>query len=146
VVLAAILLLTLGGMLAYSKYSEQQYLRRLQAEIARLQPLADKARALDQQIDKTRARTQLLDKFRTQTRYDLDSLNELTRLIEPPAWTNNIELTRDSLRVMGEGPAAPPLVTVLESSPYFEGVTLLAAQAVPAGESFQIQGKREARK
>ena len=106
----------------------------------------DQAKALDRKTDDARARAQLLDRFRGQTRYDLDSINELTRLLEPPSWTNNTEITRDSFRIMGQAPAAAPLVTLLESSPFFEGVTLLLAQPAQSGETFQIQGKREARK
>ncbi len=145
-VLAALLLLTAGGMVAYSKYSERQYLQQIDAEIARLQPVADRAKALDRQTDRARVRARLLDTYRGQTRYDLDALSELTKLIEPPAWTNNTELTRDTMRIFGEAPKAAPLINILEASPYFENVTFLLSQPTAAGETFQIQSKREARK
>ena len=52
IVLAAlVLLLAAGGMLVYSRYAERQYLHELQAEIARLQPQAARAAALDREID-----------------------------------------------------------------------------------------------
>jgi hypothetical protein len=101
---------------------------------------------LDKQIARARARALLLDRFRGQTRYDLDSLNELTKLIEPPAWTNSIDLSRDGVRIAGEAPQAAPLINILEASPFFESASFLLNQATPAGEMFQIQAKREARK
>jgi hypothetical protein len=146
IALAALLLLAVGGMVAYSQYSERQYLRSIQDEINRIQPRAQRADSLDRQIVKARARAQLLDRFRGQTRYDLDSLHELTRLIEPPAWTNAIDLSRDTARIAGEAPQAAPLINILEASPYFENASFLLNQATPAGEMFQIQTKREARK
>src|SRR5204862_2417767 len=77
----AVLLLGLGGaMFAYSTIADRKYLAELNAEIARLDPLASRPAALDRQVGKARSQTQLLDRFRAQTRYDLDALNELTRL------------------------------------------------------------------
>ncbi len=71
-----------------------------------------------------RARAQLLDRLRNQTRGDLDALNELTRLVEPPAWTNSINLARDSVRITGEAPQAALLLKILDSSPLFENSAL----------------------
>ncbi|HEY1342868.1 MAG TPA: PilN domain-containing protein [Bryobacteraceae bacterium] len=146
IALTALLAIAVGGMAVYSKYSERQYLNRIQAEIDRLQPAAMRADSLDKQIARARARALLLDRFRGQTRYDLDSLNELTKLIEPPAWTNSIDLSRDGVRIAGEAPQAAPLINILEASPFFESASFLLNQATPAGEMFQIQAKREARK
>ena len=86
------LLAAAAAMVVYSGIADRQYLKKLHAEIARLEPQAMRAAALDRQIDQARARAQLLDQFRQQTRIDLDALNELTRLIEPPAWSNSISL------------------------------------------------------
>ena len=105
-----ILLAVAGGMFAWSSYADRRYLARLNAEIARLDPLAQRAAALDRQVGKTRAQTELLDRFRAQTRLDLDALNELTRIIVPPAWTSAINLNRDTARITGEAPDAAPLV------------------------------------
>src|SRR5581483_2044672 len=119
-ILAALLLSLAGGMWAWSSYADRKYLAGLNAEIARLEPAAARAMALDRQIGKARAQTQLLDRFRAQTRLDLDALNELTRIIEPPAWTSVIDLSRDMARITGEAPDASPLVKLLDSSPFFE--------------------------
>jgi Tfp pilus assembly protein PilN len=148
VVLAGLLLLVGGGMALYANWSQRQYLKKLDAEIARLQPRAERAAALDRAIDNARARTQLLDQFRGQTPSDLGALNELTRLIEPPAWTNSISLTRDSVRLSGEAPQAAPLLKVLDSSPLFTNTTpdLLGRSNSGSGETFQIHSSRRAGK
>lgn len=89
-----------------------------------------------------RARAQLLDRLRNQTRGDLDVLNELTRLVEPPAWTNSIDLARDSVRVMGEAPQAALLPKILDSSPLFENSALDMVNRGATGEMFQIHTAR----
>src|ERR1039458_6288674 len=84
--LAAAVLLVGGGLLLNAHLTERRYLRQLQAEITALEPVARHADALSIEIQQDRARVQLLDQFRNQTRADLNALNELTRLVEPPAW------------------------------------------------------------
>jgi len=74
-----------GALVAYPKMEDGQYLQKLEAEIAKLEPQAARAQALDRQIDTMRGRSRLLDDFRNRGRRDLDALNELTRLMAPPA-------------------------------------------------------------
>jgi len=142
VVLAAVLLLAAGATAAYSVWADRQYLHKLNAEIARWEPQAKRAAALDRETDRVRARAQLLDRFRKQTQTDLDTLNELTRLVEPPAWTNMIDITRESVRLGGEAPQVAPLVKILDSSPFFEGTDTLQQGRSAAGESFQFRTNR----
>jgi hypothetical protein len=148
-VLLTILLALGGAMFAWSSYADRKYLARLNAEIARLDPVAQRAAVLDRQVGKLRAQTQMLDRFRAQTRYDLDALNELTHLIAPPAWTMGIELNRDTARITGETLDASPLVKLLDSSPLFENSApdyINRANNGAPGESFQIHTSRENRK
>jgi hypothetical protein len=147
-VLALVVLMAVAAAAAYTTYADRQYLKKLDAEIARWQPQAQRAAALDRQIENMRARTQLLDRFRQQTRLDLDTLNELTRLIEPPDWTNSVDLTRDAARVSGEARQAAPLLKILDSSPFFESSAPDAIQRSPSGtgETFMIHMNRRARK
>jgi hypothetical protein len=140
--LAALVLLVAGAVLGYTKYAERRYLRRLDAEIAQLEPLARHAAALDREIASVRARAQLLDRLRNQTRGDLDVLNELTRLVEAPAWTNSIDVARDSVRVMGEAPQSALLPKILDASPLFENSALDMVNRGTSGELFQIHTAR----
>ncbi len=123
IVLAALVLLVAGGMMLYSKYAERQYLAQLQTEINRLAPMKQRADALDRQTDQDRLRMRMLDQYRGQTRYDLDTLNELTRLVEPPAWTNSVQVTRENVTLNGEAPQPTTLVKTLDSSPFLRTPT-----------------------
>jgi hypothetical protein len=141
-VLAALLLLVAGSMAAYASWSEKQYLKQIGAQIASLEPLRKRADWLDTATAHTRARALLLDQFRKQTRTDLDALNALTHLLEPPAWSNNIELARDSVRVSGSAPQTAPLLKILDASPFFEKTEIQMSTPQASGESFQIRTSR----
>jgi Tfp pilus assembly protein PilN len=141
--LATILLLVAGAILWYNAYADRKYLASIEAEIAKVAPMAKHADDLDRQIQQTRQRAQLLDQFRNQTRQDLDALNELTKLIEPPAWVNSTTLARDSVVISGEAPQAAPLLRILDSSPLFVNSTFQSNGRAPDGmESFQIRAGR----
>jgi hypothetical protein len=85
----------------------------------------------------------LLDQFRNQTRQDMDALNELTRLIEPPAWVNSTTLQRDFVQISGEAPQAASLLKILDSSPLFLNSTFQQTGRAQSGsESFQIRAGR----
>jgi hypothetical protein len=147
-VLVGILAAIAGGMVIWSNYADRQYLARLNADIARIEPVAAKAAAVDRQIGRMRAQTELLDRFRSQTRLDLDTLNDLSTRIEPPAWTNAIDINRDTVRLNGEAPAAGQLVRVLDASPFFENSVMdsVNKSQQSGGEIFQIHTSREVRK
>ena len=145
-ILAAALVLTAASMLIYSRYADRQYLKKLDAEIARLEPVARRAATLDREIDKARARSHLLDDFRGRTRADLDAINELTKLVAPPAWTNSLDLMRDSVRISGEAPQASSMLKIIDSSPLFEGSEFSLISRSQNAEIFQIRSNREARK
>jgi hypothetical protein len=72
-------------------------------------------------------------------------LNELTKLVEPPAWTNAIQLTRDSVTLNGEASQATPLVKILDSSPFFKNSNLDLDQKTGAAHQFQIRANRGSR-
>jgi hypothetical protein len=144
-VLAAILVIVAGGMFIWSSYADRQYLARLNADIARIEPIAVRAATVDRQIGKTRSQTELLDRFRTQTRHDLDALLDLSSRLEPPVWTTAVDLSADTVRITGEAPAAPPLIRILDASPLFENTGFDWENKSPngAGETFQIHTTRE---
>src|SRR5262249_33292771 len=118
----------------------------IEDEIARLEPQAKRAAALDRNIESTRARARLLDDFRGRTRADLDALNELTKLLAPPVWTTAIDLTRDNARIAGEAPQASPLLRIIDSSPLFEGSEFGLISRAQTTELFQIRTNREVKK
>jgi hypothetical protein len=145
-VLAAMVLLAGGAILLWQNYAQRRYLRELNAEIVKLEPVAARAATLDRQIAKARAQAEMLDRFRAYTRDDLDALNDLTRLIAPPGWANAIDLNRDLVRISGSAPSAAPLVRILDSSPLFQNsVPDAIIRAGSDGENFTIHSNRKVR-
>jgi Tfp pilus assembly protein PilN len=144
-ILVTVLLAVAGTMWFWSSYSDRQYLARLNAEIARIEPSATRAATVDRQIGKVRSQTELLDRFRTQTRHDLDALQDLTTRLEPPVWTTAIDLNPDSVRITGEAPATATLIRILDASPLFENTGFDWTNKAPnvEGEIFQIHTTRE---
>jgi hypothetical protein len=145
IALGAVLLLLAGGLFAYRVWADRKYMAELAAETAKVEPAAARSRSLERQIEKARAQTLMLDRFRSQTRLDLDAWNELTHLIEPPAWANMIDLNRDTARITGEAQAASPLVKILDGSPFFQNSApdFINRGQGGTGESFQIHTSRE---
>jgi hypothetical protein len=143
-VLAGLLLLAAGAMPLYSKYAERRYLAELHSAITRIQPRGLRAAALDRETAHLRARAAMLDAYRGRARQDLDALNELTQLVSPPAWTSNIDLTRDTARITGEAPQAAPLLKILDSSTLFRNSGFDMDQHSPSGtgEVFQVHTAR----
>jgi hypothetical protein len=141
--LATLLLLVAGAIFFYQSYADRKYLQSIEEEIAKVAPLAQQADDLDRKILETRQRSVLLDQFRNQTRHDMDAMNELTRLIEPPAWVNNTTLSHDSVMISGEAPQAAPLLKILDSSPLFSNSAFQSQGRAPNGmETFQIRATR----
>jgi len=141
-VAAAALLIVLGATLAWPAYEERQYLKELNADIAKLRPKAARAAALDRQIDHTRARSRLMQEFRSRTRSDLDAINELSRLFPLPAWANTIELSRDAALIVGEADQAAPLLKVLDASPLFHNSEFNGITKTPNAEVFRLRTQR----
>lgn len=145
-VLGGLLLLLTGALLAHSAFEDRRYLRKLEREIAALEPQARKAAALDRQIDLTRARARLLDEFRRRTSDDLEALDELSRLLPPPAWANSIELSRDAANIVGEAEQAAALLKVIDASPLFQDSEFSVIARVGNNENFRIHTRREGRR
>jgi Tfp pilus assembly protein PilN len=144
-VVAAALLIVLGATLAWPGYEQRQYLKELDAKIAQLRPQAARAAALDHQIDHTRACARLVDEFRSRTRSDLDAINELTRLLAPPAWANTIEVSHDAVLILGEADQAAPLLKVLDASPLFHNSEFNGISKVQNAEIFRMHTQRRPR-
>jgi general secretion pathway protein L len=143
-VLAALLLLAGSALLAHSALQDKRYLGTLEAEIAKLEPQAKRAAALDRQIDRTQSRVRLLDEFRGHSKADLDALNELTRILAPPTWSNAIDITRDAVTISGETEQAAPLLKIIDASLLFQNSEFAGSLGRAANnEQFRIRATRE---
>jgi Tfp pilus assembly protein PilN len=143
-VLAGLLVAVFAGAAVWAKASERTYLDELHARIAKLEPRKQRAESLDRDTIRAHARAQWLDQFRNRTRKDLDTLHQLTTLIEAPAWTSSIDITRDTVRLQGEAPQATALWNILDRSHIFQSSkpdNILPSAG--GGENFTISGTRE---
>jgi Tfp pilus assembly protein PilN len=116
-------LLAIGAITAFviiPAIEQRRYLADLNAEIHRIEPAAARAQALEKRINASRLRIAALDDLRGRNRADLDILNELTRILPPPVWTNSIEIFPDNVVIAGEADQAAPLLKTLDSSPLFQ--------------------------
>jgi hypothetical protein len=120
VALAAALLLLVVALAAQAGLEQRRRLALLHSEIARFEPSAIKAEAAQRLARAAQTRIELLDGFRRRVPADLDVLNELTGLLAPPAWVNNLDMTRDSVVVSGQIEQAAPLLKQLDASPHFK--------------------------
>ncbi|HYV64429.1 MAG TPA: PilN domain-containing protein [Bryobacteraceae bacterium] len=143
--LAALVLLAAGATTALPGFESRRYLREIDAEIAKVQPAAARAAAIDREVDLTRKRTILLDSFRGRSKADMDVLAEMTKLLAPPAWLTSLDLSGVQVVVTGETDQAAPLLKAIDASPQFESSEFVSPPVrSTAGETFRIRTNREA--
>ncbi len=144
IVLASLLMLAVGGLWGESIYEQRLYDKKIQTEIARLEPEARKLAKIEKDIEAVRARTQILDKGRRRTKADIDTLAELTRILAAPAWVASFDLTRTSIVLAGEAPQSAQLLKQIDDSPLFQAAEFLIPPARGASlEVFRIRAQRE---
>jgi hypothetical protein len=146
-VLGAIVLMLAGALAAFPGYENRKYLRSLEAEIGKIQPLAKRADALDRSADAARRRSVQLDDFRRRAKSDMDALEEMTRILPPPTWLTLLQIDRGQIFIAGETDQAARLIPVIDASPLFE----LSEFTMPpirtqTGEMFRIRMNREVAK
>jgi len=140
---AAVLLLALALGL-FPRLDNARYLASLNAEIARVAPAANRATALDRQIEIARRNTLQLDDLRARTKADMDVLNEMTRILTPPAWLNLLEINLTQVTLAGETAQAAPLLHTIDASPLFKGSEfVIPPSRVNTAETFRIRTNRE---
>jgi Tfp pilus assembly protein PilN len=138
-------LLAAGATTALPGFESRRYLGEINAEIAKVQPAATRAAALDRDIDLTRKRTLLLDAFRARSKADMDVLAEMTHLLAPPAWLTSLDLNGQQVAVTGETDQAAVLLKAIDASPQFESSEFVSPpQRTATGEIFRIRTTREA--
>lgn len=140
---ASVALLVVALSLAPA-YETRRYLASLNSRIARLTPVANRSAALDRRIAAARARIALLADIRGWTKADMDVLGEMTRILAPPAWLNQLEVTRTQVTLAGETEQAAPLLQTIDASPLFQGSEFtMAPSRVGSAETFRIRTNRE---
>lgn len=142
--LGILLVLGLGGVALYGNWEDKKFQAAIEQEIKKLEPAARRPMAIEREITQKRQRAQMIDNFRRRTGADLEVLNELTKLIQPPGWVMNAEITRDQIRINGDTEQATGLLRALDKSPLFEGSEFaMPLSRTQNGESFSIRSRRE---
>ena len=143
----AVVLALVIALAAFPGYENRKYIRSLDAEIAKVQPLAKRAEAIDRKTDATRKKAQQLDDFRHRAKSDMDVLQEVTRIMPPSTWLNLLEVNRSQVNLAGETDQAAPLLKTIDASPLFEASEFaMPPIRTQNGELFRIRTNREAGK
>ena len=131
----------------YPSVENRRYLKALNNEINKVKPQAALAAKLEKDAATARQRTILLDQLRKRSKQDIDVLAELTRVLPPPIWLNNLEVTRNQVSVAGEADQATPLLKQIDASPFFEASEFtMQPLRIATGEAFRVRTMREAGK
>lgn len=126
--------------------TDKKFAEEIAAETGKLEPAAKRAQALEAKALADRARVRSLDEFKSRAQADLDALNELTKLLPPPTWTNTIEIFPDSIVLVGETDQAAPLLKILDGSPLFQNSEFgLSVMRGGTTEQFRIKTMRRGR-
>ena len=143
-VLALLLILATVAAFAIGPYRERRTLETLHDQIKAAEPGAFRAAALDKRTAQEHDQVKLLDQFRGRSQADFEILNELTRLVQPPAWTSSVEIYPDYVILAGEAEQAASLLKILDSSPYFQDsqFTNSVTRSVSKNEVFRIKTMR----
>ncbi len=142
--LAAIVLVLASVLAGQAAFEQRRQLSLLSTEIRRFEPQAKRADVAAGSAELARGRVQVLDNFKGRTRADLDALQELTKLIQPPAWLTEVTIDRDSVTIGGQAEQAAPLLKLLDSSPFFQNSEFVGQIGrSDKNEVFRIRTMRE---
>lgn len=139
----ALLLVALGG---FDAYRDRMLQRAVEEEIARNMPQAQRAREAERAAAAAAARTESLRQFRHRTQKDLDALQEATRLVAPPGWAQQFDLSRTSVVVSGESEQAAELLKIFDSSALFRNTEFtapLSRTQNSRGDQFRLRAERK---
>jgi hypothetical protein len=143
--LGAIVLMLAGALAAFPGYENRKYLRSLEVQIAKVQPLANRAETLDRSTNAARIRAQQLDDFRRRAKSDMDVIEEMTHILPPPTWLTMLEISRTQVVIAGDTDQAAPLLKTIDASPLFTKSSefIMPPVRTQTGEMFRIRTTRE---
>ncbi len=145
VALASLILIVTAAMGISGTLENRRYRAALDARIHQAESQAAKVRALDRELAEARRRVLSLDGFRMRSKNDLDTLDELTRILAPPTWLRGLDINRKRVQITGDTEQAAALLKLLDSSGHFQNsefTTPLARSG--SGEIFGIRAERKA--
>ena len=142
--LGVLVLLLAAAFALLPSWNHQRYLKKLDSQIAQVNPRAARSNQLDKQIEAVRRKTEFLDDFRRQSKSDIDLLAELTKVLPPPTWLNLTEISPRQVLIGGETDQAEPLLKVLNGSALLEASEFQGPPGrIGTGWVFRIRANRK---
>jgi Tfp pilus assembly protein PilN len=142
---AATVLLAIVALLAPG-WREQRHLKRVNAEIARLDPTVKEADRVVRELDRKRKLIATVDGIESTGIRPLPVLRDLTELLPNDAWLTTVSFDPKGVELTGAASAASTLIPLLENSPRLERVEF--SSPVTRGrdnrEQFRIRAAWEA--
>lgn len=140
--LTAILVLLLScAVLVWPVWQEGQAVENLKVRIKQLEKQNRIVDAQQTEIDAIRAETQKLIDIKNNSPALLAVLNELSHVLNDETWLTHMHFADNQLQIQGQSPAASTLISTLEASEYFSGVSFvspLTQDKTTGRERFQI--------
>jgi general secretion pathway protein L len=103
-------------------WREQRHLKRVNAEIARLEPTVKEADRVVRELERKRKVITTVDGIESAGIRPLPVLRDLTELLPNDAWLTTISLDGKGVELTGAAAAASSLIPLLENSPRLERV------------------------
>jgi Tfp pilus assembly protein PilN len=103
-------------------WREQRHLKRVNAEIARLEPTVKEADRVVRELERKRKVIATVDGIDSTGIRPLPVLRDLTELLPNDAWLTTISLDAKGVELTGAASAASTLIPLLENSPRLERV------------------------
>ena len=124
---------------------ERQMLKEVNQKIEEIKPLGDKAIALAKEVRELSGRKKEIEEFNSYKIWGTNLLLELNDIIPQNAWIERMNLEKNELEIEGYADSASSLISILESSPYFEDVKFTSSITIRGlkKEKFKIKAKLE---
>jgi general secretion pathway protein L len=120
---AALLALTLAS---HAWIERALYGRALARALRRLEVPAQQLRRQNQETSTLETRAAVLEDLRAGNWQKLRMLKQLTKLLPDDTWLQQLQISEDSVEIVGYSNHAAELVQPLENSPYFTQVEFTA--------------------
>lgn len=126
---------------------ERKMLEEVNQQIEEIRPLGNKAIALAKEARELSDRKKEIEEFDSHKLWITNLLLELTTIIPKSVWIEKLNLEKNELEIVGYANSASSLISILETSPYFEDVKFTASITVRGldKEKFKIKAKLEGR-
>jgi general secretion pathway protein L len=145
VILLVLTLIMGGGNLIGGYVKERLMLKEVNQKIVEIKPLGDKAVGLATEVRELSNRKKEIDEFVSHKISITNLLLELTDIIPKSAWIERLNLEKNELELVGYADSASSLISILETSPFFEDVKFTSSitQRGLEKEKFKIKAKLE---